>query len=240
MARRDIAGIFKSAVLGAALVGGFALSAQAQELELSATTSFTTDYVFRGVSQTDSNAAVQGSLDATYGIFYLGMWGSNVDFADSIEIDYYGGITPTWAGIDFDIGVVWYTYPGEDGDIVEIKTGGSYTFGESVTLGVTNYWGTDSDYDVLEVGGEYAFANKWFNFFDPSVSGVVGFQWADAAGADYTYWNVGLTLGFMENWAADVRYWDSDMSDTGCGAYSGGGWRDACDGRVVGTLSASF
>lgn len=234
MARRNIAGIFKSAVLGAALAGGFALSAQAQELELSATTAFTTDYVFRGISQTNQNPAVQGSLDATYGIFYLGMWGSNVDFADSLEIDYYGGITPTWAGIDFDIGVLWYTYPGANGiDIVEIKTGGSYTFGESFTLGVTNYWGTDSDYDVLEIGGEYAFANKWFNFFDPSVSAVVGFQWADA-GTDYTYWNAGLTLGFMENWAADIRYWDTDLSDSACG------FTDNCDSRVVGTISASF
>ena len=253
MARRNIAGIFKSAVLGAALVGGFALSAQAQDpgdqaitpfggggnqLELSATTTFTTDYVFRGISQTNQNPAAQAEFDATYGMFYLGMWGSNVDFdpalEDSIEIDYYGGITPTWAGIDFDIGALWYTYPGKNGtDIVEIKTGGSYTFGESFTLGVTNYWGTDSDYDVLEIGGEYAFANKWFNFFDPSISGVVGFQWADA-GTDYTYWNVGLTLGFLDNWSADVRYWDTDLSDAACG------FTDVCDSRVVGTLSASF
>ncbi len=27
---------------------------------------------------------------------------------------------------------------------------------------------------------------------------------------DYTYWNAGLTLGFMENWSADIRYWDTD------------------------------
>lgn len=254
MARRDIAGIFKSTILGAALVAGSALAAQAQDpgdqafgpfggasgnqLELSATTAFTTDYVFRGISQTNQNPAVQGSLDAAYGMFYLGMWGSNIDFADSIEIDYYAGIAPTVGGFDLDIGVLWYTYPGASGtDIVEIKTGGSYTFGDAFTLGVTNYWGTDSDYDVLEVGGEYAFANQWFNFFDPSVSGVVGFQWADA-GTDYTYWNVGLTLGFLDNWAADVRYWDTDLSDIGCGGAPGAG--DNCDGRVVGTISASF
>ncbi|WP_159079995.1 hypothetical protein [Methyloceanibacter sp. wino2] len=66
---------------------------------------------------------------------------------------------------------------------------------------------------------------------------MVGFQWADA-GTDYTYWNAGLTLGFLDNWAADIRYWDTDLSDIGCGGAPGAG--DNCDGRVVGTISASF
>ncbi len=200
MARRDIAGIFKSAVLGAALVGGFALSAQAQDpgdqaitplggggnqLELSATTTFTTDYVFRGISQTNQNPAAQAEFDATYGMFYLGMWGSNVDFdpalEDSIEIDYYGGITPTWAGIDFDIGALWYTYPGKNGtDIVEIKTGGSYTFGESFTLGVTNYWGTTWITTFLRSAANSSLRQQVVQLLRPEHGGVVGFQWADA------------------------------------------------------------
>ncbi|MEM7399380.1 MAG: TorF family putative porin [Pseudomonadota bacterium] len=249
MARRDIAGIIKSTVLGAALAGGLSMTAQANELSLSASTAFTTDYVFRGISQTDNQAAVQGSLDAAYGMFYIGMWASNLDFGGgpagqdiaNLEIDYYAGITPEWQGVSFDIGGIFYTYPGAydpggDFDYFELKTGASYTFADVLTVGVTNYWspeffGETGSANAIEIGGEYVF-DTVMNFFDPSVSGLVGFQTGDDI-TDYTYWNVGLTLGFMENFAADIRYWDTDLSTAGCGG-------DICDERVVGTISASF
>ncbi len=250
MARRKEVGTFKTAILSAALIGGLALPAQANELELGATATFTTDYVFRGISQTMQNPAVQASLDATYGIFYIGMWGSNVDFGGgpfgqdiaNIEIDYYAGITPEWKGISFDIAALYYTYPGAfdpgtEFDYFELKTGASYTFGDAFTVGITNYWspeffGETGEADALEVGAEYAFGSQLFNFFTPSISGLVGWQWIDE-GTDYTYWNVGLTLGFMENWSADIRYWDTDVSEFACGGPN-------CNGRVVGTISASF
>jgi len=243
-------GTLKLGILSAALIGGLALPAQAEELTLGGTATFTTDYVFRGISQTDENPAVQASLDATYGIFYLGMWGSNVDFGGgpagqdiaNLEIDYYAGITPEWRGISFDIGGLYYTYPGAydpggEFDYFEFKTAASYTFGEAFTVGVSNYWspeffGETGNADALELSGEYAFGGKLFNFFTPSVSGLVGWQWIDE-GTDYTYWNAGLTLGFMDNWSADIRYWDTDVTDAACGG-------DLCDARVVGTISASF
>ena len=106
-------GIVKSGLLAVVLVGGLALPANAEDkkLSLSASAALTTDYVFRGISQTAQNPAVQASLDASYGIFYLGAWGSNLDFGAApfgqdianIEIDYYAGITPTWGGVSFDI-----------------------------------------------------------------------------------------------------------------------------------------
>jgi uncharacterized protein (TIGR02001 family) len=254
MARHMEAGTLKLSILSAALIGGLALPAQAQDngVGLSASAAFTTDYVFRGTSQTNQNPAVQASLDATYGIFYLGMWGSNVDFGGSgtgqelatLEIDYYGGIAPTWQGISFDIGGIYYTYPGAfdpagDFNYVELKAGVSHTFGDAFTVGVSNYWspeyfGEIGNGNATEGSLEYAFANKLFNFFSPSVSGLVGYQWFEAGGS-YTYWNAGLTLGFMDNFSADIRYWDTDLSAAGCG-----GSINNCDSRVVGTISASF
>jgi uncharacterized protein (TIGR02001 family) len=256
MARRMEAGTLTLGLLSAALVAGTALPAQAQDkqVNLSASAAFTTDYVFRGISQTQENPAVQASVDASYGIFYLGMWGSNVDFGGNgfgddlatLEIDYYGGIAPTWQGISFDIGGIYYTYPGAfdpggNFDYFELKTGASHTFMDALTLGITNYWspeffGETGDADALELSGEYAFSKKLFNFFSPSVSGLIGWQWTEFS--DYTYWNAGLTLGFLENWSADIRYWDTDFSSNGCAGFSG--FRDTCDARVVGTISASF
>jgi uncharacterized protein (TIGR02001 family) len=38
------------------------------------------DYVFRGISQSDEDPSIFGGVDATFGSFYAGVWGSNVDF----------------------------------------------------------------------------------------------------------------------------------------------------------------
>jgi len=75
----------------------------------------TSDYVFRGQSQTDHQPAIQGGLDwvSPQGI-YLGAWGSNVHFAEgpaALELDVYGGfdypIAKDWL---VGTGVVYYSY----------------------------------------------------------------------------------------------------------------------------------
>jgi uncharacterized protein (TIGR02001 family) len=262
MTRRREVGIIKSSVLAAAFAAGLATGAQADDktLKLSASIWLTTDYVFRGISQTLNDPAIQGSVTASYGMFYAGFWASNVDFGagvDSggtlksiadIEIDYYVGILPTWKGVTFDIAGIYYTYPsgcdfclGGEIDYFELKTGVKYTFAEKLTVGITNYWSPDfsvetGDGDALELAAGYAFSKKLFNFFSPTVSGLVGWQWVDEnLGWDpYTYWNAGLTLSFMQNWSVDVRYWDTDLdgTDVSAGTFS--------DSRVVGTLAATF
>jgi uncharacterized protein (TIGR02001 family) len=263
--------VIKSCVLGTALALGLAVGAQADEkkLTLSATTVFTTDYIFRGYSATGNGPAVQPEFDLYYGIFYAGIWGSNIkppaatnvftgapENVGDIEIDYYAGITPKWSwnssSVTFNIGALYYTYPGFcetecgllDPDYFELKTGATWTGGKW-TLGVTNYWSDDyagfaGNSDALEGGIGYAFSNKLFNFFSPSISGLIGYQWFEDVAQDYAYWNAGLTLGFMEHFSADVRYWDTDLSATGCSllvTYPGG---SECDARVVGTLKAVF
>ena len=119
MTRRREVGIIKSCVLGAALAAGLAIAAQAgdKQLTLSATAAFTTDYMFRGISNSGENPAVQAEFDLTYGMFYAGIWGSNTEFSrDGIEIDYYAGITPKWScnssTVTFNIGGLYYTFPG--------------------------------------------------------------------------------------------------------------------------------
>ncbi|PPD29173.1 MAG: hypothetical protein CTY20_07260, partial [Hyphomicrobium sp.] len=54
----------------------------------------TSDYVFRGISQTDNDGTLQGAIDIGYGIFYAGVWGSGLDFQAGfndaqLEIDLY-------------------------------------------------------------------------------------------------------------------------------------------------------
>ena len=75
---------------------------------------------------------MQPEFDLTYGMFYAGMWGSNTDFGDSIEIDYYAGITPKWRELSPSTSPASSTpiraFNGEI-DYFELKTGATWTGG---------------------------------------------------------------------------------------------------------------
>jgi len=231
-------------------------AAPSSKLALSANTTFTTDYVDQGISQTDENPAVQAGFELTYEILYLGVWGSNVDFGLGInragnleavadlEIDLYGGIRPEWKGISFDLGILYYTYPGSLGNSpldyrnVEFGTAAFYTFFEKLTLGVTNTWlPQNTGYvDVLE--GSASYALKKIQNLHPSVSALVGRQWDERSEGsfDYTYWNAGLTLEFNEqpSFSLDVRYWDTNIASCAAATVF------QCDERVVTSVVAIF
>ena len=83
----------------------------------SASIAGSSDYVWRGYSQTDEDAAISGSFD--YGNssgFYAGIWGSKVGFAKDadIEIDVYAGFSNEVgdSGVSYDVGALRYMYPG--------------------------------------------------------------------------------------------------------------------------------
>lgn len=259
MARQNTAlGMLRTSIVGAALLAGFAAPALADDkLTFSGNVDLTTDYVFRGMSQTDENGAIQGEFDATWKLFYLGVWASNLNFGGAqtqggelvdvaqLEADWYGGIRPVWKGVTFDIGGIYYSYPNSFGpahlDYFELKTGASYTFFEKLTLGLFNFYSPNNTgdvgrNDVLEFDWAYAFNKVWG--VTPTLSGVYGRQWADSnqGGVSYNYVNVGLTVGFWATPAltADVRFWDTDLD--GCGSAT----IFQCGPRVVGTLKASF
>ncbi len=90
-------------------------SAAAAHADFSSTVTATTDYDWRGITQSAQGPAIQGSLDYASDMgLYLGTWASNVDFGSgdpNIEIDLYGGWT---GGKDFpwNVGIIYYTYPG--------------------------------------------------------------------------------------------------------------------------------
>jgi uncharacterized protein (TIGR02001 family) len=243
------AGALKAGILGTALIAGLAAPGYAGDppkLTLSGSATITTDYMFRSVSNSDQNPAVQPEFDLTYGMFYAYIWGSNAAVSPKgIEIDYGGGITPKWGGIDFNIAGLEYTYPSADSlDYFELRTSAAHTF-DKLTVSIGNWWSPDNfgvgtQSDALEFGASYAFTGKLWNFFTPTLSGAVGHQWYEHTDIipSYTYWNVGLTLGFLNNWSADVRYYDTDYSQADCFINSGG--THNCDARAVGTIKATF
>jgi uncharacterized protein (TIGR02001 family) len=96
------------------------------------------DYRFRGITQTNYGAAVQGGVDFAHksGV-YLGAWASNVNWVKQVngaskgdyELDLYGGykgeIKP---GLSYDVGFITYQYPGNDsGDAGSQLGAGAYS-----------------------------------------------------------------------------------------------------------------
>lgn len=80
-------------------------------------------YIFRGLTQTDEKPAIQGGVDYSHSSgFYLGAWGSNISWLEdggnydgsSLELDIYGGYRNTIgeSGIGYDVGLLNYIYPG--------------------------------------------------------------------------------------------------------------------------------
>ena len=240
------AGILKSGALVVALVGVAAAPGYAGDptkFELSGSAWLTTDYMFRSISNTNQNPAAQVEFDGTYGILFGYIWGSNTAYGENIEIDYGLGITPTWGPVTFTFAGLYYSYPGDD-DIGYFEGwGGASWTGGAWTLSVNDYWSPDNaqffgESNAIEGTVKYEWTWKLWNFFTPSVSGTVGFQSYDVNADDYTYWNAGLTLTFLDHWSADIRYYDTDYNSDQCLAQSGG--RNNCDARAVGYIKAKF
>jgi uncharacterized protein (TIGR02001 family) len=125
------------------------------------TVTFTNEYYYRGLSQTDDAPAIQGSLDYSADLVkdvvaaYLGVWGSNVDFNEAsgidgatVEMDWYGGLKGMIGstGLSWDTGFIYYWYPGADSslnyDFVEAKFALGYDFGFLSVTGSYN-WSPD-------------------------------------------------------------------------------------------------
>jgi len=97
-------------------------------------------YIFRGLTQTDGDPAVQGGFDYSHSSgFYLGTWASNISWlkenaslpttpavnigtygeGGSMEWDFYGGykwgFAPDWT---LDLGTLYYYYPGKINPVI--------------------------------------------------------------------------------------------------------------------------
>ncbi|MEQ1698322.1 MAG: TorF family putative porin [Hyphomicrobiaceae bacterium] len=200
----------------------------------------TSDYVFRGVSQNKENPAIQGGIDLGYGIAYFGLWASTVDFGRnfdgplgvagskvvSSELDIYGGIKPTWGPATFDLGVIYYAYPGandggagkaqlEEQDYLEFKAGVSGAFIPALpklTVGGTVYFspeyqGKQGEVWTTELTAGYELPA--IGIFTPTISALYGMQFGDATGVIGSF-PVGKFA--LANGKDELAYWNIGLS----------------------------
>jgi len=190
-----------------------AMAAEESPHSLSANVGLYSDYVFRGISQTGGDPAIQGGLDYSHASgFYLGTWASNVGWLEdfqgyqsgNVEIDLYGGFRGDIGktGLTFDVGAIQYMYPGDKVAVV-------------------------NDADTTEVYA--ALGWKWFTvkysyYVSDEVFGIGNLtagNTGDSSGSDYLsiaasvpVGDTGLTLGaswgtfsFENNGAFDYDDW---------------------------------
>lgn len=192
------------------------LSAQAADLSVGAAT----DYVWRGLSQTDGGPQAYVSAQAEAGRSgYVGIWASNVDLGDGdhLEYDLYVGVRPQAGPLTLDLGATYYGYAGRSGaarrDYWEGRVGAELPLGPAILGAAVAYapdvlgalgrgWYAEVNASGTPAGSRFVF------------SGALGRRTFER-GRDYTTWNLGAGLPLTDRVGVDVRYWDADAAPAG-------------------------
>jgi len=206
-----------------AVFTGLPVHAEGGSHEISSSVAFATDYLYRGISQTNENFAVQGALDYSHNPtgLYAGAWASNVDFAESTEFNYYGGIAREFKGVNLDIGGLYYSYSGSnvepEEDFFEVYSSLGYTFSEirfqpSIGAGVAyspDFFGEDGDGVYLHSNLDLSLPHDFGLSFYVGYQNVEGGQFTGPAGFNYVHYSIGLSkyLGSVE---LNVSWNDAD------------------------------
>lgn len=237
----------------AAATLGVPMSAMAQAgspHEITGNVGLFSQYIFRGLTQTDGKPALQGGFDYAHASgFYAGVWGSNISWLTdtatyqngsySVEIDTYLGFRFPVGDFTFDVGYLRYNYPGRQptpsatkADTDEIYAGVSWkfvSFKYSYSLGDT--FGVDDakGSDYLDLTATLPIGNTGFN-----VIGHLGrqqFRGPNRANASYTDWRIAvarefmgfnLSLGYSDTDATDVFYTNKFGRNVGKGTWTVG------------------
>ncbi|MEQ4576363.1 MULTISPECIES: TorF family putative porin [Gammaproteobacteria] len=190
----------------------------------SATLAVTTDYVWRGISQTNEDPAFQAGATYTskFGL-YAGAWTSNVDFGEGDpdwERDYYIGYNTDFGDkVNFDVMVNRYTYSGaSDLNWNELITKTTFLETYSLTLAYSNdSWATSED------GYYAALAGNWSLPHDFTIGASYGrSMFSNKAGIeDYSDYSVSVGKSFGPL-ALSVAYIDTDKAGERVGGSNGG------------------
>ncbi len=228
----------RKSLLLIAVLGTFAVPAMAEELAAAAAEpasphTFTyniglySQYIFRGLTQTAENAALQGGVDYSHSSgFYLGSWGSNISWLQdagaykqsSLEVDVYGGYKNTIGdtGISYDVGALQYLYPGSHRDGFK-KADTTELYGAlgwkwvsvKYSQSITNAFGfADSR------GSGYTEANALVPILDSGFSILAHYGYTNIDGStafDYKDWKLGATKSWDNGVNVGGYYTSNDV-----------------------------
>lgn len=225
-------------IRGGAVFVGLLGVAGATQAGVTSTWTAVSDYDFRGITQTAQDPALQASLDYAHDSgWYIGAWGSNIDFGagdPNLELDVYTGFTKTLeSGFSYDLGGVLYAYPSSsDANYIELYAGLGFTvesgvsikgkffyspdFGGDLTPGDTSaqYLSGDltvplpANFSIVAHAG-YSFGDYWDSYLKDDGLGDNYFDYA--IGVGYTAGKFSLGLKYIDG--SDLKEADGTPGD---------------------------
>jgi uncharacterized protein (TIGR02001 family) len=203
-------------------------------------TALTSDYVLRGVSQSNHKPAVQGYFELQYAAsdwlkLYAGVWGSSLwTGLANAEFDLTAGARFTWGNFGLDVGYIQYEYPGGGVNFVgnwgEVYAKPSYkvndwlTFGGVFETAFNNFNNKVAPAPWVGDAGHYYYSGNvtvTLPQFMPagittSINAELGREvYSNGVNANLgfssdTYWDVGIDFVYKAV-TLDLRYWDTNI-----------------------------
>ena len=158
----------------------------------------TSNYISRGITQSDDNPAFQAYMEASYGIVYAGVWGSTVDFGDDnkAEFDLSAGIRPDFGKLSLDLGYVRYFYTADGDCCGEAYAKADFAATEALSVGGEVFHDFSAKTTYLRAKASYALPQ------DFEVSGGFGAY----TQFDQKDWDIGVSKSFADTFKMDLRY----------------------------------
>lgn len=212
------------------------------EFDVSMNVGLASDYIFRGISQTQGNGAIQGGLDVVHESgLYVGTWASNVDFGDdvdgNVEFDYYVGFgNEITENVSYDLGWIKYAYPGNSSLNFSEYYGSLTAYGFTVGGAYSDDFGGDDSTLYSYVGYEYTLP---YEIGLALQYGKYDFKDATFASGEDSYndWSIGLTKT-LAGLDFGLTYTDTDLSDSDCTGFIGKD--DYCGANFVLSVSKTL
>jgi len=234
----------KRVALSMVLVAGLATTAMAADMatkappappapppspwDVAISAALMTDYNFRGITQSDHKPSTQAGFELRYNQtsslqWYAGISGESIDFPNhaAAEIDFYGGVRPTFDKLALDFGIWYYYYPGGQCYNTDVQTpcapDGSTTTPLALPNG--NFAKANASFVEFYAKATYTINDQWATgiqeWYSPSVSNTGADGWYTVGNLTYTApatWfpaNSGLG-GYI---SGDLGYWALGTSD---------------------------
>lgn len=214
------------------------------------------DYKFRGFTQTRFKPALQGGFDYAHASgFYVGNWNSNVESplynGASLEMDFYGGYKGTLGSVSYDVGAIYYAYPGSQGPEIsnkEVYLGiglGPVTAKLFYSLG--DYFSIQA---INRASGRPNAGTAGTTYLDLAASHDLGDGWgvnahvgflslkngpANDYGSSVTDYKIGLTKD-VSGWVLGASYLTTSKADF----FKTSEMKSAGDGRLMLSLAKTF
>ena len=227
-------------------------------LSLSATGAAMSDYLFRGLSQTRSRPALQGTTELSHpgSGLYIAAFITNAKFLGydaTAELDVYGGVRFAAAGFDVDVSAIWYHYPGftrrggqprldyAEGVLRVTRAVGPVTLA-GVLAGSPNFFTSSGTGIYLEAGADWR--TGWQGI---TLGARYGHQFiernANFGTPDYGWWSLNVSREFtvdgLGTLTANLGYYQTSVRFADCVPVGGRG-QDVCGARAPGSVAFRF